>query len=61
MTWTCHVCKQERPDAKISVHTQRVDLGGITAKRNTRYCNDRKSCREGAPTALDIGTPLTES
>lgn len=50
LTWTCHVCGDERPDEKISVHK----VEGMTAARgaeveaNVRYCNDRPGCAEGA-------------
>jgi hypothetical protein len=47
-TWTCHVCGDERPDEKISVHSKVVTLGGIKVKQNVRYCNDRAECVEGA-------------
>ena len=48
-TWTCHVCKEERPDRFISVFKR----AGLIANRfpfteNIRYCNDRESCRRGA-------------
>ncbi len=51
ITWICEVCKRERPDKAISVHT--VDLSeafGIasTCQRNIKYCNDNKRCHEGA-------------
>jgi len=49
LTWTCHICKEERPDAKISVLKKPLNLGGgITASENIRYCNDRPTCIEGA-------------
>lgn len=50
LTWTCHICSDERPDAAISVHKQPVlsDLGDDLIQRNIRYCNDRPSCHEGA-------------
>lgn len=47
LTWTCHICKQERPDAFISVY-QRKYSEFIT--ENIRYCNDIAECREGAKT-----------
>ncbi len=46
LTWTCHICKKERPDKKISVQTNEADLG----KENVRYCNDNDDCREKAKT-----------
>lgn len=50
MTWTCHVCGEKRPDAMISVYSTKVDYGyGVIADVNVRYCNDKQSCRDGAP------------
>ena len=50
LTWTCHVCKEERPDACISVFKTIITLkGGVTMQQNVRYCNDRKACIENAP------------
>lgn len=51
MTWTCHVCKEERPDDKISVYSKDIPLfkGRVQARQNVRYCNDRKQCIDGAP------------
>ena len=49
LTWTCHVCGAERPDALIGVHSRDVVLGsGVTARENVRYCLDRPACAEGA-------------
>jgi len=48
VSWTCHVCGDERPDGRISVHTK--PLPGIEhATQNIRYCNDRPECVAGAP------------
>jgi hypothetical protein len=49
LTWTCHVCGDERPDEAISVHKNLAVLGGITITQNIRYCNDRPGCAAGAP------------
>lgn len=50
ISWTCHVCKDERPDHLISVCKSKVALeGGIVVDQNVRYCNDRKECIERAP------------
>lgn len=53
LTWTCHVCKAERPDARISVHvtdmSPRFGLPPGSAEQNVRYCNDRQACIDGAP------------
>ncbi len=49
LTWSCHVCGRERPDAMISVKSRRVMFyGGVTAQENVRHCNDRQSCIDGA-------------
>lgn len=48
LTWTCHVCKEERPDAKIGVHSEKRILNGVEFQTNVRYCVDRESCRDGA-------------
>lgn len=45
LTWTCHICGDERPDKLISVLSYPIFEG---AKRNVRYCNDRVACLEGA-------------
>ena len=49
-TWTCHVCKDERPDAAISVVStdlsKQYGLPPGTMKQNVRYCNDRPECAE---------------
>lgn len=54
ITWTCHICGVERPDAKISVHTtdKSADLGMPpgSVRQNVRYCNDDTECREKAQT-----------
>lgn len=51
LTWTCHICKDERPDAKISVWSKKRRLeGDVVITENIRYCNDRDSCIEGART-----------
>lgn len=52
LTWTCHICNEERPDAKISVfkhkHPGSLDGNTIEFTENVRYCNDRDRCLEGA-------------
>ena len=46
-TWTCHICKKERPDDKISVHKIPImDDGQEVGHRNVRYCNDNPKCFE---------------
>jgi len=49
LTWTCHVCHEERPDAAISVLSKPIEVApGVVATQNVRYCNDRPSCIAGA-------------
>lgn len=48
LTWTCHVCGDERPDSRISVLTKPLNFPGVVAEQNIRYCNDRETCRAGA-------------
>lgn len=49
LTWTCHVCRDERPDRFISVlSTKRTMPSGVELTENVRYCNDRPACVEGA-------------
>lgn len=52
LTWTCHVCGEERPDERISVFssTQTIPGTDATMTQNVRYCNDRPACVEGAKT-----------
>lgn len=51
MTWTCHVCGDERTDAKISVAKYKGKRGklayGIPVGYNVRFCNDRPECEAG--------------
>lgn len=45
LTWTCHICKKERPDDKISVYTRPLAVGGrIVGEENVRHCNDNEDC-----------------
>lgn len=49
LTWTCHVCGVERPDAFIGVLTrERMSDLGVRFRENVRHCNDRRECAEGA-------------
>lgn len=50
LTWTCHVCGDERPDRAISVaqHVTPIMGGRTHMTRNVRYCNDRESCAAAA-------------
>jgi len=52
LTWTCHICGQERPDSKISVEKHRVRMPGtnMRVEENVRYCNDKAECANAAPT-----------
>lgn len=50
LTWSCHICKRERPDAKISVFRKGGTLaGGFPYQQNVRYCNDSPECIAAAP------------
>lgn len=46
--WTCHVCGDYRPDARISVHSSVTMIGPVPLQQNVRYCNDRPDCVAGA-------------
>jgi len=51
LTWRCHICKEVRPDAKISVLTKPWIVNGYPmGEQNIRYCNDKPECVEGAKT-----------
>lgn len=50
LTWTCHICGKERPDAKISVFSSIKYIGVVPMTQNVRYCNDNPKCVEGAKT-----------
>ena len=47
LTWTCHICGEERPDDKIDVLSYLIE-GLPGAERNVGYCNDKEECRKGA-------------
>jgi hypothetical protein len=49
LTWKCHVCGDERPDAMISVCVTPMKIANVHCTQNVRYCNDREACTEGAP------------
>lgn len=56
LMWSCHVCKEERPDAYISVwNREEAMAGGISVTTNIRYCNDRPWCVEGVKTFSFFG------
>ena len=49
LTWKCHICKEERPDDKISVFKKPLVINGMTmGEQNIRYCNDKPECLEVA-------------
>jgi len=51
LTWKCHICGEERPDDKISVHTSPLICRGQSiGDQNVRYCNDKPDCREKVKT-----------
>jgi len=56
LTWTCHVCGEDRPDERISVHHRDEKLAGQTVATNIRYCNDRSACIEGVQTFSFFGS-----
>jgi len=61
LTWTCHVCREERPDAQISVLSTPVEFpNGVVATQNVRYCNDRPACVKGAAEVKLIGDKENE-
>jgi hypothetical protein len=59
LTWTCHVCDDERPDRFISVlqvHSPHLHHDGTPlCTVNVRYCNDRAACHLAAP---DVGNKM---
>ena len=54
LTWSCHICKAERPNNRISVfksdQSASYDLPIGTVEQNVRYCNDNTDCEEKAKT-----------
>lgn len=53
LTWTCHICRDTRPDRFISVNSHENILGEGTGYKmtvNVRHCNDRQDCIEKAKT-----------
>ena len=50
-TWTCHICGEVRPDAKISVYKRELTIPGTppgNSHMNVRYCNDNTYCPDRA-------------
>lgn len=59
LTWSCHVCNDERPDERISVRKKPVVIKGRTIEgvtQNIRYCNDRPACVEASLTFEHVMT-----
>jgi hypothetical protein len=51
LTWKCHICHEERPDALVGVRKTIVNVdAGITLTQNVRYCLDKPSCVETSKT-----------
>lgn len=48
--WTCHVCGDYRPDARIGVYSRLEVFCRVPVTENIRYCVDRPACVEGAKT-----------
>ncbi len=60
MTWTCHVCGDDRPDELIDVMTtSKVSPNGVVFEQNVRYCKDRIQCEAGA-IAVDFTEDTTK-
>lgn len=51
LTWKCHICGENRPDARISVRSTPLMINGRElGQQNVRYCNDKQSCIEESKT-----------
>ncbi len=71
LTWTCHVCRDERLDACISVAHRRQLPDGVDRTDNplfpdgypvhVRYCNDRPACVAEATADEPWRKPVTLS
>ena len=49
ITWTCHICKNERPDNLIGVHRKPLIFNDMEmGEQNIRYCLDNPTCADGA-------------
>jgi hypothetical protein len=59
LSWTCHVCKKRRPDAKISVCKVPFETAFCAGVQNVRYCNDRAACRRGTQDVHFFGGEAT--
>lgn len=54
--WMCRACKENRPDAWISVAKRRIVVDGRVASPvdlTACYCNDRPRCLQEMPRILD--------
>jgi hypothetical protein len=60
MTWSCHICKEERPDRFISVMKHHSYLRGIEIQQNVRYCNDRPDCIHAAQSFRFVKEPAND-
>jgi hypothetical protein len=51
LTWTCHICGQERPDAMIGVEKHKTLMPGtnLRVEESVRYCRDKAECMNAAP------------
>lgn len=50
-TWKCDICREERPDAFISVYKVDItpkNLPPGSVVRNVKYCSDDPACKNGA-------------
>lgn len=58
LTWKCHICGEERPDALIGVAKHHhLAPSGVEMDENVRYCIDRPACQEGASAFCFVGKP----
>lgn len=52
LSWSCHICGKDRPDAAISVFlsdlSDEMKLPPGTVTQNVRYCNDDPKCTQEA-------------
>lgn len=64
ITWTCHICGEERPNDKISVLS--TDLSAEygfppgTVQQNVRHCNDDVRCCDRARAKRFFKNPEAE-
>jgi hypothetical protein len=51
LSWKCHICGENRPDARISVRSTPLIINDMeVGSQNIRYCNDKQSCIEESKT-----------